>query len=212
MADVKICGISTIDDLNAVQSAGARWTGFVFFPKSPRHLSLHDAQSLRSHLDAMTLAPIPVALVVNADDDELEQIMTMARPGIIQCHGDETPERLREIKNKYSIQVMKAIRVKHEETLIASKAYDGIADMMLFDSAPTGASLPGGTGHQFDWALMKAYDGTTPWMLAGGLTPDNVAEAIRISGANAVDVSSGVEESPGKKDPEAIHRFVSAAL
>lgn len=212
MADVKICGISTSEDLNAVHAAGARWTGFVFFPKSPRHLEDEQARHLRDHLDAMTKPPIAVALVVDADDDQLDRIVAAARPGMIQCHGNESPERVRAIKARYDLKVMKAIRVANAETLKSAEAYDGFADMMLFDSAPTGASLPGGTGHRFDWALMQSYEGTTPWMLAGGLTPENVAQAIRVSGADAVDVSSGVEESPGNKDHAAIHRFVSASL
>lgn len=212
MADVKICGIRTIDDLNTVHHAGARWTGLVFFEKSPRHLTLDNAKLLRDHLDAFSAPPISVALVVDADDDTLDQIVTAARPGMIQCHGKESPERIQEIKNKYNVNVMKAIRVASVETLKSAEAYDGYADMMLFDSAPTGATLPGGTGHRFDWALMQSYEGVTPWMLAGGITPENVAEAIRISGAKSVDVSSGVDESPGNKDHAAIHRFVSAAL
>ena len=212
MADVKICGISTIDDLIAVHAAGARWTGFVFFPKSPRHLEDEQARLLRDHLDAMTKPPLPVALVVDADDDALDRIVRLTRPHMIQCHGQESPARLSEIKTRYDVKVMKAIRVANAETLKSAEIYDGIADMMLFDSAPTGASLPGGTGHRFDWALMQSYEGKTPWMLAGGLNADNVAEAIQVSGADAVDVSSGVEESPGNKDHEAIHRFVSASL
>ena len=212
MADVKICGIKTQADLIAVHHAGARWAGFVFFEKSPRHLTLDDARSLRDHLDAFMAPPVPVALVVDADDASLDAIVAAVRPGLIQCHGKESPERVQMIKTRYNVNVMKAIRVAHAETLKLAEAYDGFADMMLFDSAPTGAILPGGTGHRFDWSLMQAYEGKTPWMLAGGLTPDNVAEAIRISGAKSVDVSSGVDESPGNKDHAAIHRFVSAAL
>lgn len=212
MADVKICGISTVDDLTAAHAAGARWVGFVFFPKSPRHLEHDQARLLRDHLDALVKPPIPVALLVDADDALLDQIVAAARPGVIQCHGNESPERIGAIKARYGIKVMKAIRVANAESLKAAEAYDGAADMMLFDSAPTGASLPGGTGHRFDWGLMQSYEGITPWMLAGGLNPENVSEAITISGADAVDVSSGVEESPGNKDHEAIHRFVSASL
>ena len=212
MTDVKICGIRTHNDLNVAHDAGARWTGFVFFEKSPRHLSLDEAKLLRDQLDALLSPPVSVALVVDADDATLDQIIASARPEIIQCHGKESPERVQMIKNKYNVKVMKAIRVASTETLKSAEAYDGYADMMLFDSAPIGAALPGGTGHRFDWALMKYYEGTTPWMLAGGLTPENVAEAIRVSGAKSVDVSSGVDESPGNKDHSAIHRFVSAAL
>jgi phosphoribosylanthranilate isomerase len=212
MADVKICGIKTMDDLMAVHTAGAKWTGFNFCSGSPRHLSLDEAATLRQHLHSMTKPPIPVALVVDASDDELDIIVNTAQPEIVQCHGNETPERVRMIKSKYNVNVMKAIRVTGADTLETAEAFDGYADIMLFDSAPASASLPGGTGQRFDWTLMQFYKGHTPWMLAGGLTPDNVVEAIRVSGAKAVDVSSGVENSPGNKDPEAIHRFVSASL
>ncbi|MCE2516617.1 MAG: phosphoribosylanthranilate isomerase [Alphaproteobacteria bacterium] len=213
MARVKICGIRTPDDYAAVARAGADWVGMVFFPKSPRHLSLAEAAEIRALADANTSlkAPLLVALVVDADDDALDAMMAAARPEVIQCHGNETPERLAAIKSRHKVAVMKAIRVKSEDSLTAALAYDGIADMMLFDSAPVDAALPGGTGHSFDWGMMHHYRGTTPWMLAGGLTPANVAEAIRISDALAVDVSSGVESAPGKKDHQAIQDFVSAA-
>jgi phosphoribosylanthranilate isomerase len=212
MADVKICGIRTTDDLTAAHAAGARWTGFVFYPKSPRHLTLDEAAGLREHLLGLEEPPLSVALVVDAGDDELGGIADALRPEMIQCHGSETPERIREIKSRFNTGVMKAVRIADARALKAAEAYDGAADMILFDSAPPEAELPGGTGHRFDWELMRSYEGQVPWMLAGGLTPDNVAEAIRISGAKAVDVSSGVENSPGNKDHEAIHRFVSASL
>ena len=214
MADVKICGIKTIEDLAAVSTAGARWVGFVFYPKSPRHLSVEDARRLRQAVedieDKTATRPLIVALTVDADDAQLQDIVDAARPDFIQCHGQETPERISAIKSRFGVSVMKAIRVKNADTLSSARAYDGHADMMLFDSAPVDADLPGGTGHAFDWGLMAAWQGTTPWMLAGGLTPENVAQAITISGANAVDVSSGVETAPGNKDHAAIHRFVSA--
>lgn len=211
MADVKICGIRTYDDLSAVHQAGARWVGFVFFQKSPRHLAFDEARALRTHLDALSNPPLPVALTVDADDALLDLVVEAAQPTMIQCHGKETPARVLAIKDKYSVNVMKAIRVAHVEALKVAEEYDGVADMILFDSAPDSTGLPGGTGQRFDWRLMQSYEGKTPWMLAGGLTPENVAEAILTSGAKAVDVSSGVDKSPGQKDFDAIHRFVSAA-
>ena len=215
MADVKICGIKTPEDFKVVAKSGGRWAGLVFYPKSPRHLTLEEAQSLRytadQTADQADHCPDLVALTVNADDAMLDAIMHHARPEMIQCHGAETPERVRIIKSQYNVAVMKAIRVKDAATLDAARDYDGCADMMLFDSAPSGASLPGGTGHAFDWQLMAAWKGTTPWMLAGGLTPENIRTAISVSGATAVDVSSGVENAAGIKDHAAIQRFVSAA-
>ena len=211
MADVKICGLRTTDDIMAVAKAGARWAGFVFFPKSPRHLDFTEAADLRAKADQIDHLPQIVALTVDADDDALDAIITAARPDLLQCHGQESPERISAIKAKFGLPVMKAIRVKDADTLRSAQAYDGHADWMLFDSAPVDADLPGGTGHAFDWGMMASWQGTTPWMLAGGLNAENIAAAIGISGAKAVDVSSGVETSPGNKDHAAIQRFVSEA-
>ena len=211
MVDVKICGIRSADDLRAVAAAGATWTGFVFFPKSPRHLSIDDAAALRSVAQRLPSAPKIVALTVDADDETLDEIMTQVQPHLIQCHGEEDPNRITAIKSRFACPVIKAIRVHDQQSLISAEAFDGHADMMLFDSAPMDAVLPGGTGHAFDWSLMRQWRGATPWMLAGGLTPENVAQAIAKSGATAVDVSSGVEDAPGIKDPAAIQRFVLAA-
>jgi len=210
MADVKICGIRTPDDLAVASAAGARWIGMVFFEKSPRHLTLEQAALLRD--SAMGKAAARVALVVDADDAALDAIMAAAAPQMLQCHGGETPERLAEIKSRHGVDVMKAIRVADSTSLDAALAYDDVADWMLFDSAPADAELPGGTGHRFDWALMQHWQGSKPWMLAGGLTAANVTEAVTISGAKAVDVSSNVEKSPGIKDHNAIQDFVSAAI
>ena len=210
MADVKICGIRTPDDLAAASAAGARWVGMVFFEKSPRHLTLDQAALLRD--TAMAETTRRVALVVDADDAALAAIMTAAAPQMLQCHGRETPERLAEIKSRHGVDIMKAIRVADSTTLDAALAYDDVADWMLFDSAPTDAELPGGTGHRFDWGLMQHWQGRKPWMLAGGLTAANVAEAVSVSGAKAVDVSTNVEKSPGIKDHNAIQDFVSAAV
>lgn len=218
MARVKICGIKTPEDFTAAANSKADWVGLVFFPKSPRHLSFDEAMAIRNAADghrqstAGLRTPLLTALVVDADDALLDDIFAAAKPDLIQCHGNEPPERIKAIKTRYQCAVMKAIRVKSHESLTEAKAYEGYADIMLFDSAPVDAELPGGTGHAFDWGLMKAYDGTTPWMLAGGLTPHNVAEAIKASGAEAVDVSSGVEDKPGIKNHKFIQDFVTAAL
>ena len=210
MADVKICGIRTPEDLAFASAAGARWVGMVFFEKSQRHLTLDQAALLRDA--AIEAAAARVALIVDADDAALDAIMAAAAPQMLQCHGKETPERLAEIKSRHGVDVMKAIRVADKTTLAAARAYDDVADWMLFDSAPADAVLPGGTGHRFDWGLMQHWQGCKPWMLAGGLTAANVGEAVSISGAKAVDVSTNVEKSPGIKDHNAIQDFVSAAV
>lgn len=217
MADVKICGLRTIEAIEAAHSGGARWVGFVFYSRSPRHLSLEDAKVLRDYLDALVAPPtLPpptlVVLVVDADDGALDEIVEAVRPEVIQCHGDESPTRVKAIKARYDVKVMKAIRVSDEKSVRAATAYDDVADMLLFDSAPEDAELPGGTGQRFDWGLTRSYEGKLPWLLAGGLTPENVGDAIRLSGAEAVDVSSGVESTLGDKDCDSIRRFLSASL
>jgi phosphoribosylanthranilate isomerase len=210
MADVKICGIRTTEDYVVASRAGARWVGMVFFKKSPRHLSLDEAAILR---DAATENSADrVALVVDADDHSLEAIIKAAKPHMLQCHGQETPERLAEIRGRHGLTVMKAVRINDSQSLEKAHIFDDIADWMLFDSAPQSKTLPGGTGHRFDWGIMQHWQGQKPWMLAGGLKVENVAEAIAISGAGAVDVSTHVENTPGTKDHAAIQAFVSAAV
>ena len=211
MTQVKICGIRTAADYDCASQSGARWVGMAFYEKSPRHLSLDEAAALRDHGVSRELAVERVALMVDPDDTALEAVAAAAKPSLLQCHGDEPPKRIAEIRERFGLPVMKAIRVVDEASLEAAMAYDGIADRLLFDSAPQDADLPGGTGHSFDWSLMRQWKGATPWMLAGGLTHGTVREAIEASGAEAVDVSSGVESSPGVKDHGAIRRFVSAA-
>ena len=219
MAKVKICGIKNIKDYECATQSGAAWVGMVFHAGSPRNhsfqeaniLTLEIANYLRKFSDDVKFEPERVALVANSNDTKLNRIIEAARPALLQCHGNESPERIREIRERFELPVMKAIRVADERSLEKAKAYDDVADRILFDSAPAGAKLPGGTGHSFDWSLMRLWNGKKPWMLAGGLTPDNVSEAISASGAEAVDVSSGVESAPGQKDHDAIRRFVSAA-
>ena len=211
MADCKICGLASLADLQVADHAGARWGGFVFYPASPRHITLDTSKQIADDADQADFTIKRVALVVDSDDAALDAIVASLRPAMIQCHGKETPDRISAIKSRYQIQVMNALRIANVVDIESALRYDGIADWMLFDSAPRDAVLPGGTGHAFDWSLTRAYNGNTPWMLAGGLHIGNIADAIATSGAEHLDVSSGVESQPGIKDHEAITAFVLAA-
>jgi phosphoribosylanthranilate isomerase len=207
MTRVKICGLSTIESLDAALAAEADFIGFNFFAKSPRHVTLEQAVRLadlaRGHSEI-------VALVVDADDAFLRQIASALRPDFIQAHGRETPERIRAIKDLTDIQVIKAAAVATPDDVAATTAFDGVVDLMLYDAKPApGAMLPGGNGVAFDWTILKAVP--HPYMLAGGLKPENVAQAIRETGAAIVDVSSGVESAPGIKDAVLIRKFIEAA-
>jgi phosphoribosylanthranilate isomerase len=211
MADirVKICGLRTAADMAAVVSAGAAYAGFVFFPKSPRHLTTDQARLL-----AFAAPPglAKVALTVNADNALLDAITEAVPLDMLQLHGHESPERVAEVRARYGLPVMKAIGVADEGDLAALTAYSLAADQILIDAKPPkGANLPGGNGLSFDWRLLVGRKWLRPWMLAGGLTPQNVAEAIRLTGARQVDVSSGVESAPGVKDATMIAEFVKAA-
>lgn len=209
MAQVKICGITRPADLAAVAEAGARYAGFVFFPRSPRHLSVEAAAALA------TEAPLGVArvgLFVNPDDATLDAVLERVPLDIIQLHGAETPARVAEVKARSGLPVMKAVGVAAPADLDALWDYGLAADLLLVDAkAPPDAALPGGNGLSFDWRLLAGRRLLKPWMLAGGLTPENVAEAVRLTGAPMVDVSSGVEAAPGQKDPVRIRDFVTAA-
>ncbi|MEP4036484.1 phosphoribosylanthranilate isomerase [Pseudophaeobacter sp.] len=208
---VKICGLKTPQDVAAAASAGAGYVGFVFFPKSPRNVSFEQAASLALE------APVglcKVALTVNADDAMLDALTEAVPLDMLQLHGGESPERVAQVKVRYGLPVMKAIGVAGAEDLAKIDLYSQIADQLLIDAKPPkDADLPGGNGLAFDWRLLAGRKyWQRPWMLAGGLTPDNVAEAIRMTGARQVDVSSGVETAPGQKDADLIGRFTSAAL
>ena len=206
---VKICGIKDEAALFACVEARADLVGFVFYPKSPRHLTPADAVPLVTYIRGVAGS---VALVVDANDALLSEIVTVVAPDMLQLHGHETPERVAEIKARFGKPVMKAISVATAEDAARALDYRGIADLILFDAKPVpGAVLPGGNGVPFDWRALEAVKGEVGFMLSGGLTPDNVAEAVRLTGARAVDVSSGVESAPGVKDPEMIRRFLSAA-
>ena len=211
MADVrvKICGLRTPADVAAVAAAGAAYAGFVFFAKSPRNLTLPQAR-----LAALAAPPglMKVALTVDADDATLDAIVDGVPLDMLQLHGLETPARVAEVKARYGLPVMKAIGVADEGDLAALMDYSLAADQLLIDAKPPrGADLPGGNGLAFDWRLLVGRKWLRPWMLAGGLTAENVAQAVRLTGARQVDVSSGVERAPGIKDHVLIAAFVAAA-
>ncbi len=208
---VKICGLCNEGDIDAAAKAGATYIGFNFFPKSPRFVSNELARNLAQN------TPVGVAkvgLVVNVDNETLDAITQNVPLDIIQLHGNETPERVTEIKSRYGLPVMKVLGISTHDDLAAIDVYSAVADMLLLDAkAPKGAILPGGNGITFDWRLLadRKY-WTKPWMLAGGLNPLNVAEAILKTGATQVDVASGVEAAPGKKDAVMMQAFCSAAF
>lgn len=206
---VKICGLTQLAQVEAAAAAGASYVGFVFFAKSPRNVSIAQARELA--LD-VPLGIAKVALVVNATDAELDAITDAVPLDILQLHGAETPERVLEIKARYGLPVMKAVGVADASDLPALEQYAAVVDQLLIDAKPPkDAVLPGGNGLSFDWRLIEGRDFGVPWMLAGGLTPDNVAEAVRMTGARQVDVSSGVENAPGVKDAVLIEKFVQSA-
>lgn len=206
---VKICGLSTRETLDAALEAGADMVGFVFFPPSPRHLALDMARELGRQVGQRA---VRVALTVDADDATLQAVVEALQPDILQLHGDETPARLVGIKRKFGREVMKALPVERAADLAILPDYVGVADRILFDARPPkGATRPGGLGAVFDWHLLENLDLKLPFMVSGGLHAGNVAEAIRVTGAGGVDVSSGVERAPGVKDVQMIRDFVRAA-
>lgn len=204
----KICGITTREALDAAVEGGADYVGFVFFAKSPRNIGIRDAAALAEHVRGKAKA---VALVVDADDEALRQIVDGMAPDFLQLHGRETPERTEAIKARFGVPVIKAIGVETAEDADLARTYRGVADIILFDAkAPKNAVLPGGNGLAFDWRILDNIRNELPFMLSGGLTAETVADAIRLTGAQAVDVSSGVERSPGVKDVALIRRFLQA--
>lgn len=206
---IKICGLSTPDTVGAAMRAGATHLGFVHFPKSPRHV---EAAQLRA-----LAAPVPshvdrVAVLVDPTDDILAEIAGTDSVSALQLHGKESPERAAAIRHRFNLPVWKAISVKTRADIDAARAYAGAADMLLFDAkTPEGAALPGGMGLRFDWTLLRGVPISMPWGLSGGLGIDNVAEAIRVTDAPLVDVSSGVEDAPGIKSVDKIMAFCNAA-
>ncbi len=208
---VKICGLTAPDHVRAAADAGARYVGFVFFPKSPRHLKVEVAAEL-AHLVPVGIAK--VALTVNASDEELDRILSAVPLDMLQLHGKESPDRVAEVRERFGLPVMKAIGIAEPEDLAAIDLYSEVADQLLIDAKPPrNSELPGGNGLAFDWRLLAGRKyWRRPWMLAGGLTPENVSEAVRMTGARQVDVSSGVESAPGVKDPALIGAFIDAAV
>ena len=206
---VKICGLTTPEHVTAAVEAGATYVGFVFFPPSPRCVSPENAAELAALVPA---GVCKVALTVNATDTDLEDILRAAPMDMLQLHGSETPERVEQVKSRFGLPVMKAVGVADATDLPKIDTYNRVADQLLIDAKPPkNATLPGGNGLTFDWRLIAGRRWPIPWMLAGGLTPDNVAQAKRLTGATQLDVSSGVESAPGVKDPALVRAFIQAA-
>lgn len=206
--DIKICGLKTREAVQRAVDLGATHVGFIFFGKSPRNIEPADAAELadiaRSHAKI-------VAVTVNADNDDLDEIVALLRPDILQLHGSESPERVLTIKAVYGLPVIKAFSVREAGDLEKIDPYVGVADRFLFDAKPpAGSELPGGNGVSFDWTLMHALDGTVDYMLSGGLNKDNIGEAIALTNAPGIDVSSGVESAPGVKDIGRMEEFFEA--
>lgn len=206
---VKICGLSTAAAVTAAADSGAAYVGFVFFAKSPRNVSIQQARALAVDTPA---GLAKVALTVDASDAELDVIVNNVPLDMLQLHGHESPERVSQVRARFGLPVMKAVGVADEGDLVQLDEYMRVADQILVDAKPPrGADLPGGNGLAFDWRLIAGRRWPTPWMLAGGLTAANVAEAIRLTGARQIDVSSGVETAPGVKDAAMIADFIRAA-
>jgi phosphoribosylanthranilate isomerase len=206
---IKICGLKTEETIDTALEYGADMVGFVFFGPSPRNLSLLDARLLGERINNRALK---VALTVDAGAKELQDIVDVLKPDMLQLHGTETPEQVALIRSKFGLPVMKALPIATRADLSPMRLYAKVADGLVFDArAPKEATRPGGLGTPFDWTLLKGIDTGVPTMLSGGLTVDNVADAIRITNTPGVDVSSGVESSPGIKDPDKIRAFIRAA-
>jgi len=208
---VKICGLSTADSLGAAIAGGARFVGFVFYPPSPRHLSIAAAAALAA---AVPPGITRVGVTVDPDDDFLAQLLAKAPLDLLQLHGKETPERVFAIKDRFRIAAMKAIPVAAASDLAAAQRYLSVADWLMFDAKPPTDktdAMPGGNAVAFDWRILRARAWPLPWMLSGGLDPDNLAEAATVSRASVLDVSSGVEAAPGIKDIAKIRAFLARA-
>ncbi|MBV7394666.1 phosphoribosylanthranilate isomerase [Mameliella sediminis] len=206
---IKICGLTRPGDMEMVAAAGASYGGLVFFPKSPRNVTIEAARALALE------APVglaKVALVVNPTDELLDRITSAVPLDMIQLHGSEPPERVAEVRARYGLPVMKAVGVAEEADLQKLVTYQQVADQILVDAKPPKSGvLPGGNGLAFDWRLIAGRRWSRPWMLAGGLTSENVGRAIAMTGAVQVDLSSGVESAPGVKDASKVAAFVAAA-
>lgn len=209
--EVKICGLRTAAALAAARAGGAAYVGFIFYPPSPRYLPPEEVAELCA---GATDGPRKVGVVVNLSDAEIEAIVKAAPLDMLQLHGSESPERVAEVKARFGLPVMKAIAVAGREDIARAEAYLPVADRLLFDAKPPKdleGALPGGNALSFDWQLLAGRGWPLPWMLSGGLTVDNLAEAVRISRASAVDVSSGIEDRPGHKNPGKITALLDYA-
>jgi phosphoribosylanthranilate isomerase len=206
---IKICGLKTPEALDVALAAGADLVGFVFFPPSPRHVSFEIAHVLGEQVRGRAQK---VALSVDATDEELAASIEALRPDLLQLHGREGPDRVTAVRKRFGLPVMKALPIAERADLFPIRLYDTVADHLIFDARATSeATRPGGLGKSFDWRLLDALAVNVPFMLSGGLHAGNVAEALRITAAPGVDVSSGVERAPGEKDPDKIRAFVAAA-
>ncbi len=203
----KICGLTTPEAVDAAVEGGAAFLGAVFFPPSPRNLTAEQAQSL---LMGTPETCKKVAVMVDPSDADLTTILAHFTPDYLQLHGEESPERTQEIKQHTNLPIIKALPVRKSDDVARAGEYETIADMLLFDAKEPSSTLPGGNGLAFDWQLLKGRHFSLPWMLSGGLNANNVAEAVRISGAAMVDASSSLERTPGVKDPALITAFLNA--
>ena len=208
MTRIKICGLRTPQDVAAAVASGADYVGFVFFAKSPRNIPIDEAADLALKVP---LGVRKVGLVVDMTDADLDELIARVPLDMLQLHGSETPERAAEIRDRTGLAVMKAIGVATAEDLDRTDAFAAVCEQLLIDAKPpAGSDLPGGNGASFDWSILQGRSFSVPWMLAGGLRPSNVAEAIAATNAPAVDVSSGVERRPGEKNSDAIADFCHA--
>lgn len=206
---VKFCGLKTTEAVRLAADLGAWKIGFIFFPKSPRHVGLGEATELGRL--ARELGLETTAVTVNASEDDLAEIVAAVRPNLLQFHGSETPEHVGAMKVRFGLPAMKAFAIREASDLEAVDAYQGVADYMLFDAkAPKGSELPGGNGVSFDWSLLGGLPAELDYVLSGGLTVDNIGQALAETGARFVDVSSGIESAPGVKDPAKMRAFAAA--
>jgi phosphoribosylanthranilate isomerase len=206
--DIKICGLRTEEALAAALAGGASHVGFIFFPKSPRHVAPAEAGRLRRLASGKAKA---VAVTVDADDATLDGIVKAVAPDMLQLHGSESPGRVAEIRARYGLPAMKALSIRDKSDLDRVADYAGVADRLLFDAKPPkGAELPGGNGMAFDWRLLSGIDPAIPYMLSGGLNAANIAEALAVARPSGIDISSGVESAPGVKDVRLIEAFFRA--
>ena len=206
---IKICGLKTPEALDVALEAGADMVGFVFFPPSPRNVGFEAARVLGERVRGRALK---VALSVDAGDDQLAAIIEALKPDLMQLHGRETPDRVVVVRTRFGLPVMKALPIAKRADLSPIRLFEKVADRLIFDArAPRQATRPGGLGKSFNWRLLENHKADVPFMLSGGLDAGNVAEALRITGASGLDVSSGVERVPGEKDPGKIRAFIHAA-